>query len=170
MSSGRRARELWRSSHTHQVHGLPERLSSSAIRHRPPPRRLRYSVQPRRRTLSAAFQGALPAPPLVSARIRQVTYPHRSMAPTGSHWSRESRLLVLVLEVGQGLLLFALAMLHPVIVSHPCRWCRGFARPMATAWRELCAVATDDPGFGATFNEPTATAWRELCAVATGDK
>jgi hypothetical protein len=78
-----------------------------------------------------------------------------------------SRLLVSAPGAGQGLSPFALAMLHPVIVSPSmslASWFRaadgdGAARvPFAAAHggRELWAVAKDDPGFGAAFNDAMA--------------
>lgn len=76
-----------------------------------------------------------------------------------------SRLLVSAPGAGQGLSPFALAMLHPVIVSPSmslASWFRGAADgarvPFAAAHggRELWAVAKDDPGFGAAFNDAMA--------------
>lgn len=78
-----------------------------------------------------------------------------------------SRLLVSAPGAGQGLSPFALAMLHPVIVSPSmslASWFRaadgdGTARvPFAATHggRELWAVAKDEPGFGAAFNDAMA--------------
>uniref|UniRef100_A0ACD5VLB9 Uncharacterized protein n=1 Tax=Avena sativa TaxID=4498 RepID=A0ACD5VLB9_AVESA len=76
-----------------------------------------------------------------------------------------SPLLVSAPGAGQGLSPFALAMLHPVIVSPSvslASWFRavdGSARvPFAAVHggRELWAVAKDDAGFGAAFNDAMA--------------
>ncbi|KAM0829513.1 hypothetical protein ACQ4PT_066849 [Festuca glaucescens] len=78
-----------------------------------------------------------------------------------------SRLLISAPGAGQGLSPFALAMLHPIIVSPSmslASWFRaadgdGAARVPFSAThggRELWAVAKDDPGFGAAFNDAMA--------------
>uniref|UniRef100_A0A0E0JNT4 O-methyltransferase domain-containing protein n=1 Tax=Oryza punctata TaxID=4537 RepID=A0A0E0JNT4_ORYPU len=83
-----------------------------------------------------------------------------------------TRLLVSAPGAGQGLSPFARAMLHPIIVSPSmslASWFRAAAAddddgadaprvPFAAVHggRELWAVAKDDPGFGAAFNEAMA--------------
>ncbi|KAL6845172.1 hypothetical protein ACP4OV_024667 [Aristida adscensionis] len=91
-----------------------------------------------------------------------------------------SRLLVSAAGAGHGLSPFALAMLHPVIVSPSmslASWFRaadagaGAARVpfAATHGRELWAVAKGDPAFGAAFNDAMACDGRFVMDVLVRD-
>ncbi|KAL6616079.1 hypothetical protein ACP70R_038349 [Stipagrostis hirtigluma subsp. patula] len=91
-----------------------------------------------------------------------------------------SRLLVSAPGAGQGLSPFALAMLHPVVVSPSlslASWFRaadaGTAAARvpfaATHGRELWAVAKDDPAFGEAFNDAMACDGRFVMDVLLRD-